>query len=160
MLASISKNLLIIAVMQLAFFAIFASLPNTVSAAKASDAACKKDPKSQECKDSKNKDQQGIDCSKVDCSDPAADANAKCDRDGCDLVKAYINPFIKVLSGLIGLIAAISLIMGGIQYSAAAGDPQKITAAKDRISKTIIALVMYMFLFAFLQFLIPGGAFR
>jgi hypothetical protein len=56
-------------------------------------------------------------------------------------------------------VAAISLIMGGVQYSSSNGDPQKITAAKNRISTTIIALVAYMFLFAFLQFLIPGGIF-
>ncbi len=78
----------------------------------------------------------------------------------CDLVNLYINPAIDVFSGLFGLIAVISLILGGIQYSASAGDPQKAGQAKDRISKTIFAIFAYFFLYAFLQFIVPGGAFN
>ncbi len=140
MSVAIAKKFLIIATMQVGLIGASAALPVTVSAVKDKTT--------------------GIDCSKTDCSDPAADPKAKCNRDGCDLVDKYINPTIKLLSGIVGLIAAISLIAGGIQYSAAGGDPQKISAAKNRISKTILALVAYMFLFAFLQFIVPGGVFR
>lgn len=78
----------------------------------------------------------------------------------CDLINLYINPAIDVLSGIFGLIAVISLILGGIQYSASEGDPQKASQAKDRIAKTIFAIMAYFFLFAFLQFIVPGGAFN
>lgn len=144
MFASTTKKLLIIAVLQAGLFGLFMALPNHVSAAN-------------------DTTKSGIDCTKVDCTDPAAkkyDKKHKCNRDGCDLVDKYINPTIELLSGIIGLIASISLIAGGIQYSAAGGDPQKISAAKNRISKTILALVAYMFLAAFLQFIVPGGVFR
>lgn len=92
--------------------------------------------------------------------DPAANPNAKCTKDNCDFIKKYINPFINLLSISFGLIAVISIIYGGIQYSASGGDPQKVTQAKQRIVKTIIAVLAYFFLYAFLQFIVPGGIFK
>lgn len=90
----------------------------------------------------------------------ADEAIKKCDSDRCDFVGKYINPFIRLLTAAFGIIAVGSLIVGGIQYSASAGDPQKVTKAKTRIVNTIIAIVAYFFLYGFLQFLIPGGLFN
>jgi len=89
----------------------------------------------------------------------AAGSLAKCTRDSCDLVSKYINPAVNALSVLVGLLAVASLIFAGIQYSAASSDPQKIAQAKDRIYKTILGIILYTFLFSFLQFLVPGGIF-
>lgn len=75
----------------------------------------------------------------------------------CDLITKYINPFIKFISALFGLIVVISIIIGGIQYGSSAGDPQKAAAARNRIRNAIIALVTYIFLLSLLNFLIPGG---
>ncbi|MFI5271281.1 MAG: hypothetical protein ACHQT9_04525, partial [Candidatus Saccharimonadales bacterium] len=72
----------------------------------------------------------------------------------------YLQPTLDLLSGMVGIIVVISLILGGIQYSASEGDPQKSAKAKDRIAKTIFALLAYIFLYAFLQFIIPNGAFH
>lgn len=83
-----------------------------------------------------------------------------CVNDQCDLVARYVNPTINVLSASFGLIAVISIIMGAIQYSASEGDPQKAGAAKSRITNTILAVLAYLFLYAFLQFLVPGGIFN
>lgn len=87
------------------------------------------------------------------------DSAAKtCEGGDCSgLITKYVNPAIKVLTGLIGVIVTISLIVGGIQYSAAGGDPGKVSTAKKRIYNTLIALVAYLFMLAFLQWLIPGG---
>lgn len=92
--------------------------------------------------------------------DPAADPNADCENNKCDFIKKYVNPGIQLFSAAFGLIAVISIIMGGIQYTASAGDPQKVTAAKKRILNTIVAIVAYFFLYGFLQFLVPGGLFN
>ncbi len=89
-------------------------------------------------------------------TDPAS----KCNKKNCDLIAKYVNPTINVLSGLVGLIAAASIIFAGIQYSSSDGDPQKAAKAKSRITNTLLALIMYLFLFAFFQFLIPGGVFN
>jgi len=74
-----------------------------------------------------------------------------------DFIDKYINPFILLFSGLVGVFAVISIIMGGIQYAASADDPGAVSKAKQRIFNTIIGLVGYLFLFAFLNYLIPGG---
>lgn len=103
------------------------------------------------------KDQKNcIDCTNGKCSDPATTCNSK----RCDLIENYVNPFINLFSGIVGLVITISLIAGGILYASSGGDPQKAATAKSRISKTIIAFFLYAFFYAFLQFLIPGGAFK
>lgn len=75
----------------------------------------------------------------------------------CDLVKKFIQPFIDFLSAFVGVAVVISIIIGGIQYGSSAGDPQKVTMAKNRIRNSIIALVTFIFLLSLLNFLIPGG---
>lgn len=112
------------------------------------------DPDSGVCKTGNSICKEGV------CQDPAADPDLDCAKKGCDLIKKYVNPLINLLSLSFGLIAVISIIMGGIQYSASGGDPQKVTQAKQRISKTIFAIVAYFFLYAFLQFIVPGGIFK
>ena len=79
------------------------------------------------------------------------------DLSKCDVIMTYVNPFIKFLSAFVGVAVVASVIIGGIQYSSAGADSSKITAAKNRIRNAIIALVTYIFLFALLNFLIPGG---
>jgi hypothetical protein len=83
-----------------------------------------------------------------------------CSDTGCDLVENYINPLINLLSVIFGLVAVASLIMGGIQYTASEGDPQKISKAKNRLTNTVIAILAYSVLYGFLQFLVPGGLFQ
>jgi hypothetical protein len=107
--------------------------------------------------DARDKDD---DCNKKDCNNPGSDPTAACTADNCDLIKKYLNPTINVLTVMFGLIAAGSIIMGGIQFSTSEGDPQKAARAKDRIASTIFAIFAYAFLYAFLQFLIPGGLFN
>jgi hypothetical protein len=99
-------------------------------------------------------------CSDGVCKDAAADPNADCSKHGCDFVDKYINPSINLLSLTFGLIAVISLIQAGIQYIMSTGDPQKTSQAKSRITNTIIAVIAYLFLYSFLQFLVPGGLFN
>lgn len=88
-----------------------------------------------------------------------AQPSSNCNDNKCDLVALYVNPFINVLSLIVGLVAAASLIIGGIQYITSSGDPQKTSAAKSRIQNTLLAFLAYAFLYAFLNFLIPGGLF-
>lgn len=75
---------------------------------------------------------------------------------GC-IKKKYVAPTVKALTALVALAVVIGVIVGGIQYSTSAGDPQKAAAAKAKITKALVALVVYIFLFAILQFIIPGG---
>lgn len=78
--------------------------------------------------------------------------------DACsNFVNKYINPFILLLTTIIGIAAVISIIVAAIQYSAAGDDPGAVNKAKDRIFQTVIGIIAYIFLFAFLNYIIPGG---
>jgi uncharacterized membrane protein YjgN (DUF898 family) len=72
-------------------------------------------------------------------------------------VTLYIDPVVTVLGGLVAVFVVLSIVIAGIQYSAAADDSSKVAAAKGRIQKAIIALLAYLFLLAFIKYLLPGG---
>ena len=76
--------------------------------------------------------------------------------DNCAIVR-YLNDAIKILSGIVGIVVTIMIIVGGIQYSVAGADPNAVAKAKKQIFNAIFALVAYGLMFAFLQYLIPGG---
>lgn len=63
---------------------------------------------------------------------------------------------IRILSDGVGLVLIGSLVYGGIQYTFSRGDPQAVAAAKNRIVSVLIALLIFIFAYAFLNYLIPG----
>ena len=69
----------------------------------------------------------------------------------------WIQFFINWISVFIVIGSVIALAAAGVQYSAAAGDSGKIAEAKKRITNVLMALLAYFFLFAFIQWLVPGG---
>jgi hypothetical protein len=68
--------------------------------------------------------------------------------------------FVNFLSGLIGIVVVGMLIMGGIQYSTAGDSPDAVGKAKQRITNALLALVGFMLIYAFVQWIIPGGVFN
>jgi hypothetical protein len=76
----------------------------------------------------------------------------------CGIV-GYIRLFADAITVVLGIVVAIMVVVGGIQYSTAGNNPQAVTAAKKRLSQAILAVAMYVFLFAFMQWLVPGGVF-
>lgn len=89
-----------------------------------------------------------------------ADPSLSADCGDCGLVEKYGVPFLNFLGAIVGLVVTISIVVGGIQYSSSADDPKKLAAAKERIRNAVIALVAFLFLFALLQWLVPGGGFN
>lgn len=78
--------------------------------------------------------------------------------DACEgFIEEYINPIIMFLTVSVGVIAAISLVVAAIQYSSAGGDSGKVEKAKGRIYQTIVGIIVYIFLAAFINYLVPGG---
>jgi hypothetical protein len=71
----------------------------------------------------------------------------------------YLKDILKFLGGAVGAVIVLMLIIAGIQYIVAFGDPGGIKNAKGRIVNAITALVLYLMMFAILNFLIPGGIF-
>lgn len=74
----------------------------------------------------------------------------------CGIV-AYLVTAIRILSGLVGITVVIVIAYGGVQYALARDNPQAVASAKSRIINAIIALVVYLAMFGFLQWLVPGG---
>lgn len=67
---------------------------------------------------------------------------------------------IRLLSDGVGIAVIASVIVGGIQFSTSRSDPQATSAAIGRIRASIIALLIYIFAFALLNYLVPGGYFN
>lgn len=71
----------------------------------------------------------------------------------------WITFFINLVSVLILVGASAMLVYAGVEYISAADNPQRVQAAKQHIVNVVIGIVAYFFLFAFVQWLIPGGVF-
>lgn len=75
------------------------------------------------------------------------------------IYKKYLKPAVQVFSTGVLLLIIAAISFSGIQYAASRDDPQMVADAKKRITYSLVALVMYVFFFALLQWLIPGGIF-
>lgn len=92
-------------------------------------------------------DQDRVECSnEQECLDPENNPLTK-----------YLVVAINFLSGAVAIVVTIVIVMAGIQYSTAGGDPGKTAQAKKHILNAIIALLAYFTLFMFMQWLVPGG---
>ncbi len=76
------------------------------------------------------------------------------------------NPIIKdiqlvidFLSVGVGIIVVGVIILGGIQYAMAGDSPEAVGKAKQRIINGLIALFAFIFTYAFIQWVVPGGVF-
>lgn len=67
---------------------------------------------------------------------------------------------IRFLSTGVGIVIVGSIVVGGLQYIGARGDPQSTSIAIGRIRSAIIALIIFIFAYAILNYLIPAGFFK
>jgi hypothetical protein len=67
---------------------------------------------------------------------------------------------IRFLSAGVGIIIIASMIVAGIQYTSARGDPNAVAKAQLRIRSNVVALLIYIFAYAILNYLIPIGLFK
>lgn len=63
---------------------------------------------------------------------------------------------IDVLTIGIGAAAVAGIVISGIQYMTASGDPAGVTKAKRRLIEIVIGLLVYGVFYAFLRWLIPN----
>lgn len=66
---------------------------------------------------------------------------------------------IQILTMLIGVVAVVMVAYAGFLYTTAQSDENQVKKAKDMILNVAIGLLAYAFLWAFAQWLIPGGIF-
>ena len=67
---------------------------------------------------------------------------------------------VNIMTGLVGILAMIGIVLFGIQYSTSAGDVGRTTKARRRLIEIIIGLAVYFSLYALMQWLVPGGVFN
>ncbi len=73
-----------------------------------------------------------------------------------DLVFAII----RLLSDGVGIVVVASMIVAGIQYTVSQDDPQAKKNAMGRIQSSLLALVIFIFAYAILNYVIPQGFFK
>jgi len=67
---------------------------------------------------------------------------------------------IRFLTNGVGVVLVASTVYGGIQYTASRGDPKGTADAINRIRANVIALLLFAFAYAILNYLIPGQILR
>jgi hypothetical protein len=108
-------------------------------------------------------DSPKVTSSKCDPTSAEAATNKCClasdlNSDNCGII-AYLNIAFNFVSGGVTLAIIGNIVLAGIQYSTAQGDPSAVGKSKKRIRDAIIAFIMFLSLYAFIQWLIPGGVF-
>jgi len=87
--------------------------------------------------------------------DPAVNCNPNLNSN-CNFFEQILG-LVNIVSGLIGVAVVLNIVVAGIQFSTAADNPNKVQSAKQKVTNSIIALIAYAFLVAFLQWIVPGG---
>lgn len=87
----------------------------------------------------------------------SAGTSAVCGAESKDNLQTMIKNVINVLLFLIGIIAVIMIIIGGIRYTTSNGDASSTKGAKDTILYAVVGLVVAIMAFAIVNFVV--GAF-
>ena len=66
--------------------------------------------------------------------------------------QSIVGNVVKAVLGIAGVIAGVVIIIGGVFYMTAQGDPGKITKAKNCICGGVIGLVICLLAFAIVTF--------
>lgn len=67
---------------------------------------------------------------------------------------------IRFLSIGVGLVIVLSIIIGGLQYIGSQGNPENTNKAIERIRSALIALLVFIFAYAILNYVVPGQVLR
>ena len=87
------------------------------------------------------------------------DADCKAEilnKENCNIIKYLVNG-INFLSALAGMAIIGSIMIAGYQYMTARDNSGQVEAAKKRILWAMIALGVFIFMYAFLNWVVPGG---
>lgn len=83
--------------------------------------------------------------------------NIGCNHQASNALVDAAFAIIRFLSVGVGMVVVASIVWAGVQYTAARDDPSAVAKARERIQNTLIALLVYIFAAAILNFVIPAG---
>jgi hypothetical protein len=86
----------------------------------------------------------------------AGGGGAICDSVGQDELMPMIKTVINMLLTVLGFIAVIMIIIGGIRYATSNGDSNQTKSAKDTILYSVIVLIVAILSFAIVNFVIDN----
>lgn len=70
------------------------------------------------------------------------------------LTQTNVTSVANAVFWIVGIVAVLFIIIGGISYALSAGDPGKISKAKDTVLYAIIGLVVVLVSFLVIQFVL------
>ena len=83
----------------------------------------------------------------------AANGGNECEDDSCTL-GGTVKTVTDVLLFIVGAVAVIMIIIGGIRYVTSNGDGNQVTAAKNTILYSVIGLVVALLAYAIVNFVL------
>jgi hypothetical protein len=84
----------------------------------------------------------------------ACSSNTICKTTSTSRIYGVLNTVVTVLLWASGIISVIMIIVGGIMYSVAAGDPGKISKAKDTVLYAVVGLVVSILAYTIVNFVL------
>ena len=85
--------------------------------------------------------------------DQVSHANGGADA-GNDILMGNIKNIINGAMLVVGVVAVVMIVVGGVNYSTSQGDPSKITKAKKIIITGIVGLIVVLLAFAIVNFVV------
>lgn len=83
-----------------------------------------------------------------------------CEGTGSTAIIDIIKQVIKILTAGIGIAAFGAVVYGAFLYTTSEGSPDKVKKAREVWMNTVIGLLMFAFMVAITNFIIPGGVFN
>lgn len=72
-------------------------------------------------------------------------------------ISCLVKEVLTFASGLVGIAVVGGIIWGGIVYSTASGSPANTQKGRKIIGNSILGLILYLLMFAIIQFLVPNS---
>ncbi|MBO7720698.1 hypothetical protein J6S35_03690 [Candidatus Saccharibacteria bacterium] len=79
--------------------------------------------------------------------------------DNGSAIFTVLNIVLQILTYGVGIVGTFGVVISGIQYMTAKDNAGQMAAAKTRLIAIAIGLATYAVIWAFLQWLLPGGIF-
>lgn len=83
-----------------------------------------------------------------------------CNAGGASPITAILITIINFMAGGVGAAVIVGIIVGGFLYMTSDGEEAKAKQGRQVIANSIIGAVLFLFMFAAVQFLVPGGVFN
>lgn len=106
--------------------------------------------------------QDGVDIgsnAEGECAEKTAFSFGDCKKSGVT-ISCLIAELMQFLTVLVGIAVVAGITVGGITYSTGSGNPARTQKGVNIILNSILGLLLFLFMFAIINFLIPGGVFK